>query len=59
MDILRASVKLATSWAAMPKPWIIRPVMVTHRIVPKGRIGAGPIRLNPMTTRTQPATVAT
>lgn len=33
MDVLSASVKEATSWAAMPSPWDTRPKMDTHRIL--------------------------
>jgi hypothetical protein len=33
MDVLSASVKEATSWAAIPSPWDTRPTMHTHRIL--------------------------
>lgn len=33
MAVLSASVKEATSWAAMPSPWDTRPKMDTHRIL--------------------------
>lgn len=59
MDVLKASVKLATSWAAMPKPWVTRPQMVIQITVGYGMNGAGPTREKPIITRMHPATVAT
>lgn len=59
MDVRKASVKLATSWAAMPKPWITRPLMVIQIIVGDGMNGAGPTKQKPTITRKQPAAVAT
>uniref|UniRef100_A0A8D8UB90 Uncharacterized protein n=1 Tax=Cacopsylla melanoneura TaxID=428564 RepID=A0A8D8UB90_9HEMI len=57
--VLKASVKEATSWAAIPRPWITRPTIVNQRTVSLGTKGAGPIKLNPTARRTQPITVTT
>lgn len=59
INVLKASVKLATSCADMPKPWTTRPQMVIHNIVWLGIKGAGPTKQNPTTTKRHPATVAT
>lgn len=59
IDVLNASVKLATSCAAMPKPWTTRPQIVIQNVVEHGMKGAGPTKQNPTTTRMHPATVAT
>jgi len=59
MDVRRASVKLATSCAAMPKPWITRPRIVIQILVAAGMNGAGPTREKPTITIAQPAIVAT
>lgn len=59
MDVLKASVKLATSCAAIPKPWTTKPQIVIQSRVGHGIKGAGPTNINPITTRIQPATVAT
>jgi hypothetical protein len=37
MEILSASVKLATSCAAIPRPWDTRPAIETHRILQQNR----------------------
>lgn len=58
-DVLRASVKLATSCAAIPKPCITSPQMLIQITVGNGMNGAGPIREKPIITRMHPATVAT
>lgn len=59
IDVRKASVKLATSWAAMPKPWITRPLIDIQIMVGDGMNGAGPTNEKPIITRKQPATVAT
>jgi len=51
MDVLSASVKLATSWAAIPRPWDTRPTMQTHRILQQKRSAVLLLVLGPKTEK--------
>ena len=49
MDVLSASVKLATSWAAIPRPWDTRPTTQTHRNLQQNKGAALLLVLGPKT----------
>ena len=49
MDVLSASVKLATSWAAIPRPCDTRPTTQTHRILQQNRSAVLMLVLGPKT----------
>jgi hypothetical protein len=49
MDVLSASVKLATSWAAIPRPCDTRPTTQTHRILQQKRSAVLLLVLGPRT----------
>jgi len=49
MDVLSASVKLATSWAAIPRPCDTRPTTQTHRILQQNRSAVLLLVLGPKT----------
>jgi len=49
MDVLSASVKLATSWAAIPRPCDTRPTTETHRILQQSRSAVLLLVLGPQT----------